>query len=637
MRGNGGAVAGGNTRSLLWCAASVVQNCRMCLVTVCFRWVRAVLCAACGLTLVPASWAAHAYSQFGDVKYSPDFTHFDYVNPNAPKGGEIRLVPPIAVTNFDKFNPFTLKGTPPAAMLELVFESLLTGNFEEPSTGYGLLAEDVDVASDGLSATFRLRKEARFSDGSAVLAADVVHSFNTLMSKKGSPQFRTIFADIKAVKALEDRVVRFEFAAASRELPLLAGSVPIFSRKWGAGKPFDAVITELPIASGPYQPASAQLGRDITYVRNKNYWGSHLPVRKGTYNFDRITYKLYLDDTSRFEGLKAGEYDLKREFISKNWARQYSGKAFDSGAVKKQVFEHRNPGDFQGYTFNLRNPKFKDIRVRKAIALTMDFEWLNRQMFYGLYKRVQGYFPNSDFHASGLPDPSEMAFLEPLRNKLSPEVFGPALVSPSTLPPSSLRDNLRQAKQLLSDAGWNYRDGALRNAQGEAFEIEYLNAQPSGNRLVLPMQNALKKLGIHLKIRNVDAALYQQRMDEFEFELGSLRIPGRNTPGSDLFEYFGSKAAATSGSANSWGIADPAVDSLIRSVLAAKSKAEMSAAMRALDRVLSHGHYSIPQWYSDEFFVGYRPAGFVLPPVVPPYYQPDSWAAATWWASPANR
>ncbi|RYH16054.1 MAG: ABC transporter substrate-binding protein, partial [Alcaligenaceae bacterium] len=342
----------------------------------------------------------------------------------------------------------------------------------------------------------------------------------------------------------------------------------------------------------PYQPGSAHLGRDITYVRNKNYWGSELPVRKGSYNFDRITYKLYLDDTSRFEGLKAGEYDLKREFISKNWARQYNGKAFDSGAVKKQVFEHRNPGDFQGYTFNLRNPKFKDIRVRKAIALTMDFEWLNRQMFYGLYKRVQGYFPNSDFHASGLPDPSEMVFLEPLRNKLSPEVFGPALTSPTTLPPSSLRDNLRQAKQLLSDAGWNYRDGALRNAQGEAFEIEYLNAQPSGNRLVLPMQNALRKLGINLKIRNVDAALYQQRMDEFEFELGSLRIPGRNTPGSDLFEYFGSKTATTPGSANSWGIADPAIDSLIRSVLAAKSKAEMSAAMRALDRVLSHGHYS---------------------------------------------
>ncbi len=587
--------------------------------------------------LAPASWAAHAYAQFGDIKYPPGFTHFDYVNPAAPKGGEIRMVPPIAVTNFDKFNPFTLKGTPPAGLLELVFESLLVGNLEETSTGYGLLAEDVVVADDRLSATFRIRAQARFSDGSPVLAADVVHSFKTLISKQASPQFRSIFSDIKGVNALSERVVRFEFANTNRELPLLAGSVPVFSRKWGAGKAFDEVTTELPIGSGPYQPSSAQLGRDITYVRNKAYWGAKLPVRKGHYNFDRVTYKLYLDDTGRFEGLKAGEFDLKREFISRNWARQYTGKVFDSGAVKKQVFAHRNPGDFQGYVFNLRKPKFKDIRVRQAIALTMDFDWLNRQMFYGLYKRVEGYFPNSEFHAAGLPDPEELVLLEPLRAQLRPEIFGPALRAPSTAPPSSLRDNLRRAQQLLQDAGWTFRDGALRNARGEPFEIEFLNAQPSSVRLVTPMQIALRKLGISLRVRNVDGALYQQRMDDFDFELGSLRIPARNSPGSDLFEYFGSKAAETPGSANMWGIADPAVDALIRAALAAPSRHAMAAAMRALDRVLSHGHYSIPQWYSDQFFVGYRPAGFVLPPVIPPYYQPDSWAVATWWASAVNR
>lgn len=585
----------------------------------------------------PSSWAAHAYAQFGDIKYPPGFTHFDYVNPSAPKGGEIRMVPPIAVTNFDKFNPFTLKGTPPAGLLELVFESLLVGNLDETSTGYGLLAEDVVVADDRLSATFRIRAQARFSDGSPVLAADVVHSFRTLISKQASPQFRSIFSDIKGVNALSERVVRFEFANTNRELPLLAGSVPVFSRKWGAGKAFDEVTTELPIGSGPYQPSSAQLGRDITYVRNKAYWGAELPVRKGHYNFDRVTYKLYLDDTGRFEGLKAGEFDLKREFISRNWARQYTGKVFDSGAVKKQVFTHRNPGDFQGYVFNLRKPIFKDIRVRQAIALTMDFDWLNRQMFYGLYKRVEGYFPNSEFHATGLPGPDELALLEPLRTQLRPEIFGPALRAPSTAPPSSLRDNLRTAQQLLREAGWNFRDGALRNARGEPFEIEFLNAQPSSVRLVTPMQIALRKLGISLRVRNVDGALYQQRMDDFDFELGSLRIPARNSPGSDLFEYFGSRAAETPGSANMWGIADPAVDALIRAALAAPSRPAMAAAMRALDRVLSHGHYSIPQWYSDQFFVGYRPAGFVLPPVIPPYYQPDSWAVATWWASAANR
>ena len=598
---------------------------------------RALLVMLATLVWGPAVWAAHAYAQFGDVRYPQGFSHFSYVNPDAPKGGEIRLVPPIAVTNFDKFNPFTLKGTPPAGLLELVFESLLTGNLEEPSTGYGLLAEDVEVPPDRMSATFRIRPEARFSDGSPVLAADVVHSFNTLMSKQASPQFRTIFADIKRVEARGERVVRFEFANANRELPLLAGSVPVFSRKWGGGKAFDAVITDLPIASGPYQPSSTRLGRDVTYVRDKNYWGAELAVRKGQYNFDRVTYKLYLDETGRFEGLKAGEYDLKREFISRNWARQYKGRVFDSGVVKKQTFEHRNPGDFQGYVFNIRDPKFQDIRVRQAITLAMDFEWLNRQMFYGLYKRVEGYFPNSEFHAEGMPSAGELALLEPLRKQLRAEVFGPALRSPSTAPPSSLRDNLRRARDLLREAGWTYRDGALRNANGEAFRIEYLNAQPSSVRLVNPTQIALRKLGIELRVRNVDGALYQQRMDDFDFELGSLRVPGRNSPGSDLFEYFGSKAATTPGSANMWGISDPAVDALIRTALSASTRAELATAMRALDRVLSHGHYSIPQWYSDEFFVGYRPAGFVLPPTIPPYYQPDSWAVATWWASPSNR
>jgi microcin C transport system substrate-binding protein len=600
-------------------------------------WLCRVLLCMLSALMGQSVWASHAYAQFGDVRYPNGFRHFSYVNPDAPKGGEIRLVPPIAVTNFDKFNPFTLKGTPPAGLLELVFESLLTGNLEEPSTGYGLLAEDVDVAPDRMSATFRIRQQARFSDGSPVLAADVVHSFNTLISKQASPQFRTIFADIKSVEARGDRLVRFQFANANRELPLLAGSVPVFSRKWGGGKAFDAVITDLPIASGPYQPSSTRLGRDITYVRDKNYWGAELPVRKGQYNFDRVTYKLYLDETGRFEGLKAGEYDLKREFISRNWARQYTGRVFDSGAVKKQTFEHRNPGDFQGYVFNLRIPKFQDVRVRQAITLTMDFEWLNRQMFYGLYKRVEGYFPNSEFHAEGMPSAEELALLEPLRKQLRPEVFGPALRSPSTAPPSSLRSNLRRARELLREAGWTYRDGALRNAKGEAFRIEYLNAQPSSNRLVNPTQIALRKLGIELRVRNVDGALYQQRMDEFDFELGSLRVPGRNSPGSELFEYFGSKAATTPGSANMWGIADPAVDALIRMALSASTRAELATAMRALDRVLSHGHYSIPQWYSDEFFVGYRPAGFVLPSTIPPYYQPDSWAVATWWASFANR
>ncbi|MES2383416.1 MAG: extracellular solute-binding protein [Pseudomonadota bacterium] len=598
----------------------------------------ACLCGLLGLALVAApSWGAHAYAQFGDVKYPPGFTHFGYVNPAAPKGGEIRMVPPTRPTNFDKFNPFTLKGTAPYGLGSLVFESLLTGNSEEPTTAYGLLAEDVEVAPDKLSATFRLHPRARFNDGSPVLAADVVHSFNTLISKLAAPQFRTIYAEVRGVRALGERTVRFDFASPNAELPLVVGGMAVFSRAWGGGKAFDQIISEVPIASGPYKPASERLGRDITYVRDPAYWGAELPVRRGQFNFDRVTFKIYLDETSRFEGLKAGEYDFMREFSSRNWARQYTGKQFERGELKKRAFENRNPGDFQGYVFNTRKDKFKDVRVRQAIGLAMDFEWLNRQLFYGLYTRVQGYFPNSEFHAEGLPAPDELALLEPLRAKLRPEVFGPALISPSTAPPSSLRENLRKARSLLAEAGWTYRDGALRNAKGEAFTIEFLNDQPSLIRVATPFQGALKKLGIEMRFRTVDFSLSQQRMDNFDFEMTTRRLPGSTAPGGELFELFGSKAAETPGSANTWGIRDPAVDALVGKVVSAKTRPELATAMRALDRVLSHGHYSIPQYYGNAFLIGYRPGPFVLPATIPPYYQADVWAMSTWWASPANK
>ena len=583
------------------------------------------------------SWAAHAYAQFGDVKYPPSFTHFDYVNPGAPKGGEIRMVPSTRPTNFDKFNPFTLKGTAPAGLGSLMFESLLTGNFEEPTTAYGLLADDVVVAPDRKSATFRINPKARFNDGTPVLAADVVYSFDTLISKLAAPQFRTIYAEVLRAVAVDERAVRFDFASPNRELPLVVGGMAVFSRAWGGGKPFDQIVADLPIASGPYRPAHAGLGRDITYVRDPKYWGAELPVRRGQFNFDRVTFKIYLDETSKFEGLKAGEYDFMREFTSRNWARQYTGKQFTSGDVKKQAFPNRNPGDFQGYVFNLRSPKFKDVRVRQAIGLAMDFEWLNKQLFYGLYKRVDGYFPNSEFHAEGLPQPDELALLEPLRSKLRPEVFGPAPRSPSTTPPGSLRENLRKARLLLEQAGWTYRDGALRNAQGEPFTIEFLNDQPSLIRVATPFQTALLKLGIAMNFRTVDFSLSQQRMENFDFEMTTIRLPGSTAPGGELLELFGSKAAETKGSSNIWGIADPAVDALLQKVVGATTRPELGAALRALDRVLSTGYYSVPQYYGDAFLIGYRPRPFVLPPTVPPYYQPDTWAMSTWWASPSNK
>jgi len=396
-------------------------------------------------------------------------------------------------------------------------------------------------------------------------------------------------------------------------------------------------VSDLPIGSGPYKPASTAMGRDITYVRDPAYWGAELPSRKGQFNFDRITFKIYLDETSRFEGLKAGEYDFMREFISRNWARQYTGKQFTSGELVKRAFENRNPGDFQGYVFNLRKEKFQDVRVRQAIGLAMDFEWMNRQLFYGIYKRVNGYFPNSEFHAEGLPKPDELALLEPLRARLQPAVFGAVPVAPTTTPPGSLRQNLRQAQALLREAGWTYRDGALRNAKGEAFTMEFLNDQPSLVRIVGPFQKALEKLGITMTYRVVDFSLAKQKMDAFDFEITTLRLPGSTAPGSELLERFGSEAAKTPGSSNVWGIADPAVDALLQKVVTAKTRPELGAAMRALDRVLTHGFYSVPQYYGDAFLIGYRPAPFVLPATIPPYYQADTWAMSTWWASSSNK
>ena len=595
-----------------------------------------LLSAAVLLCNAPLAWSAHAYAQFGDIKYLPGFANFSYVNPAAPKGGEIRMVPPTRPTNFDKFNPFTLRGTAPYGLDTLMVESLLTGNSEEPTTAYGLLADDVEVAPDRLSATFHLNAKARFNDGTPVLAADVLHSYTELTGKLAAPQFRTIYAEVKGVSVVSERVVRFDFATPNPELPLVVGGMPVFSRRWGGGKPFDKIVDDIPIGSGPYKPSSAAMGRDITYVRNPKYWGAELPARKGQFNFDRITFKIYLDETSRFEGLKAGEYDFLREFISRNWARQYTGKQFTSGELVKRAFENRNPGDFQGYIFNLRNPKFQDVRVRQAIGLAMDFEWMNRQLFYGIYKRVNGYFPNSEFHAEGRPQPDELVLMEPLRSKLKPEVFGAVPVSPSTTPPGSLRENLRQAQALLKEAGWNYRDGALRNKTGEAFTMEFLSDQPSLIRIVGPFQKALEKLGITMTYRVVDFALAKQKMDAFDFEVTTTRLPGSTAPGSELIDRFGSVAAKTPGSSNAWGIADPAVDAILQKVVTAKTRPELATAMRVLDRVLTNGYYSVPQYYGDAFLIGYRPRQFVLPGVIPPYYEAGTWALSTWWASASN-
>ncbi|RZI83289.1 MAG: ABC transporter substrate-binding protein [Rubrivivax sp.] len=599
-------------------------------------WLVCLWCISTG------AWAAHAYAQFGDIKYPPGFSHFEYVNPDAPKGGQITLVPPTRISNFDKYNPFTLKGTSPPGLSELLFESLLTGNLDEPTTAYGLLAEDVEVAPDKLSATFRLNPKARFHNGDPVLAIDVKDSFDRLMSKEAAPGFRAMFAEIKGVTVLDQRTVRFDFKRGNAELPLLAGQVPIFSHKWGLGpngkvKPFDKIIMDQPIATGPYRVGHVNFGKDVTYQRNPNYWAKDLNVRKGQYNFDRITQKIYADETAKLEAFKAGEFDYIQVFSAREWARQYIGPKFDKGELIRRNLPHRNAGDFQGFFINTRLPKFKDVRVRQAIELAMDFEWMNRQLFFNAYTRVRGYFVGGDFEAKGLPGADELALLEPLRRQLPPEVFTqPVPQPPSTAPPGSLRSNLRQARQLLADAGWTYRDGALRNAKGEPFELEFLDDSGSMSRVVTPYIQNLAKLGIEARYKVIDFALLQKRVDVFDFELITNRLLGNLAPGTELLDRFSSKAASVEGSSNMIGVKDPAVDALLEKATGATTRPELIAALRSLDRVLRFGHYVVPHWYASTHRVAYWANRFDQPKVAPLYYQPEGWVLSTWWALPGK-
>ncbi|MCB8747882.1 extracellular solute-binding protein [Rhodoferax sp. U2-2l] len=588
------------------------------------------------LTWINPLWAAHGYALWGDLKYPAGFAHFDYVNPAAPKGGELRLVSNLRVSTFDKYNPFTIKGSAPAYLSDLMFDSLLTGALDETGSGYGLLAQDVTVAPDGLSATFTLRRAARFHNGDPVLAQDVKFSFDALMGPYTSPAYKTLLDDVAGLDVLDDHTVRYRFKKPNRELPLTVGGLPVFSRAWGVengqAKRFDAIVTDTPIGSGPYKIGPVRFGKDITYVRDLGYWAKDLPVRRGTANFDRITVKIYKDGTARLEALKAGEFDLMRFFSAGDWARRVNGKRFDTGELVKKEFQHRLPTGFQSYVLNTRREVFKDVRVRQALGLAMDFEWMSRQLFYNAYQRVNGLFGNTDCAASGLPGAEELALLEPWRDQLPQAVFGPMTVPPRTDPPSSLRANLRQAQALLKAAGWEVQGGVLRNALGQALEIEFLDSNEGSARVVTPWARNLEKLGITLKFRPVDFALYQQRLQKFEFDMTSLAYGGTHNPGQEYADLFGSKAADQEDSGNMSGMKNPAVDALIRQMTAAKTKAQLLPACRALERVIAHSHVLIPQWSAPTHRMVFNNWRLDQPAAMPPYAQGEGWAIDTWWA-----
>ena len=581
--------------------------------------------------LASPAFAAHAITLGDAPKYPANFTAFAYVNPQAKKGGNIVLPNPDRRTSFDSFNPFIIKGTSAVGLGSLMFESLGTMSLDETSTMYGLLANDIKLAADGLSVIFTLNPQAKFNNGDPVTAADVKHSFNLLNSPLASPQYTSQLADVLAVEVMDAKTLRYRFKTANRELPLIVGTLPVFSKKWGAGLALDKIALQQPITSGPYQIQNYKLGKQITFQRRAEYWANTHPTRIGQYNFDRITYRYYQDDTAKLEAFKAGEFDFITEYSARNWARQYQGPKFRSGEILKRELRHHNSSGMQGFVMNLRRPLFADIRVRQALGLALDFEWLNRQLFYNQYQRLNSFYANSELAATGQPSPAELVLLMPLKKTLPASVFDELALPPSTNPPHSLRGNLRQARELLKQAGWQYRDGALRNQQGEAFEFEMLDDSGGAMGRVFPSQTRnLAKLGITMKTRNLDFALYQRRIEDFDFDVIVQRFPDVQSPGQELIDYYGSKAADIKGSSNVLGLKSSAIDALIQQVLQAKNRQAQVTAVHALDRTLLAGHYIIPQWYSNTHRVAWRDR-FAIPETMPLYYQAGDWMLATWW------
>lgn len=592
-----------------------------------------VRCRMWSLALAAAVWvappvAASPSAALGyEPKYPPNFRHYHYVNPDAPRGGELTLS---AFGNFDSFNPYLLKGIAAAGVAELVFEPLMDQSLDEPYSVYAHLAEDIALAADGLSVTFRLNPRARFSDGAPVTPQDVKYSFDTLKSNAAHPRYRFYWADIQRAEVLDAQRVRFHFTKRNPELYLIAAQMPVFSRAWAGGKPFNEVVNVRPIGSGPYIVESHEFGKRVSYVRNPHYWAKDQPTRRGMYNFDRIVFKYYKDETVRLEGFKAGEFEFILENNSKKWARDYNGPQFTSGRIQRTELKHENNAGMQGFVFNLRRPLFQDIRVRKAISLALDFDWSNRNLFYGQYTQCYSYFSNSELAATGLPGPEELRLLEPFRQQLPAAVFTRQWKPPSTSPPGSLRANLLEARALLNDAGWTLKDGTLTNAKGDRLEFEVMLAQKGFERIMAPFARNLAKLGVRVNYRTIDVALYQRRSDTFDFDMAVESFGQSQSPGNELIGLWHSSSADQEGSNNVMGLKNPVVDALIQKVIYAPDRRQLITATRALDRVLLHGEYLVPNWFIATHRVAFWDR-FGIPEQKPRYYSADSWMLRTWW------
>lgn len=578
----------------------------------------------------------HAFAAYTEPKYPAGFAHFDYVNPQAPKGGTLNLRNPDRRSSFDKFNPYTTRGVAPAGLSMFMLEPLAILSMDEPLAMYGVLAESMYVAPDLSSVSFRLHPKARFSNGDPVTPADVVWSLERLKSKEASPGVQTGLADLERAVAVDARTVRIDLKARSIDAVFTAGSISVFSPKWGAGKKFDEVVTEPPIATGPYLIESYDMPSRIVFKRNPNYWGADIASRRGYFNFDRVRYRMYNDDAVAREAFKAGEFDIFKEYRASAWARQHKGPKWDDGRIVKAALKVETGQGLQSMHFNTRRPLFQDVRVREALMLAWDFDRYN---LYGTFGHSYSVFNNSPFAAQGSPSADELKLLEPFRAELPPRVFGPAWVPPSNLTgPNALREHLRQARDLLAQAGWKVgSDGILRNAKGEAFEFEYM--EPGSPGRMLDYQRNLEKLGIKMKERTVDFSLYGRRLDAYDFDVvviveGDFTLPSAG----DLASSYSSKSADEPGNGNYRGVKSKAVDHLIDVMAKVQTLDQLQTAARALDRIVTWSFYQIPQVYQPTEQISYWNR-FGMPAVRAKYFAADSypssnsqpWPLWTWW------
>lgn len=621
----------------------------------------AAACAAFGTLFSVAGTASaefrHGLSTFGNLKYPPDFKHFDYVNPNAPKGGRIALVGSGGVTSFDTFHSFILKGDA-AQGLGLLFDSLMAGSGDEPDAAYGLIAESVEVAADKKSATFKLRPEARFADDTPVTADDVIFTFNILKEKGHPIAFRRRLRDVVSATAVDARTVRYDFQGEMlRDLPLIVAGLPVLPKAWWATRNFEQSSLEKPLGSGPYEIGDFQAGRYITYKRRANYWGKDLPVNVGTSNFDEIRYDYFRDREVALQNLLNGTFDFREEFTAKDWAMSYGAvPAVRDGRIQRLVLPDGRPSGAQGFFLNLRRPQFSDPMVRQALGEAFDYEWSNRFLFFGLYTRTQSFFENSEMKAIGPPSPAELALLDPYRDQLPPEVFGEPFTPPKSDGLGYNRAQMKKASELLDKAGWKYADDdtsgcgffcrlesamAMRRAapvrlrkndKGETLQVEILLFEDTFQRVILPYIANLRNIGVDARIRLVNGAEYQKRLKTFDFDMAIQRYSLSLTPGVEIENYWGSASAKQEGSPNLAGISNPVVDALADKVMAAQSREELVTAARAIDRVMRAGHYWVPQWYKASHNIAYWDK-FSRPETKPKY---DIGSPGTWWYDSAK-